>query len=74
MKDANITICYSLMEALPLFVFEGMLAGHPVLRNDSSGMEEQLEDGKNGFYLDTNDFDQVVATIERVTNPLFVNW
>ena len=68
MKDANITICYSLMEALPLFVFEGMLAGHPILRNDSSGMEEQLENGKNGFYLDTDDFSQIVATIEKVAN------
>jgi glycosyltransferase involved in cell wall biosynthesis len=65
---ANCTICYSLREALPLFVFEGMITGHPVLRNDSSGMEEQLVDGENGFYLDSNDFRQLVSTIEKLMN------
>lgn len=65
---SNMTLCYSLREALPLFVFEGMTAGHPILRNDSSGVDEQLEAGKNGFLLDSKDFDQVVKTIERVLN------
>lgn len=67
-SKGNMTICYSMREALPLFVFEGMINGHPVLRNDSSGMEEQLVDGKNGYYLATHDFDQVVDTIEKVLN------
>lgn len=64
----NVTICYSLSECLPLFVFEGMIAGHVLLRNDSSGSEEQLVDGENGFRLETGDFSQLVATIERVLN------
>lgn len=67
-STGNFTICYSIREALPLFVFEGMIAGHPVLRNDSSGMEEQLAPGKNGWYLDTNDFNQVVEVLETVLN------
>lgn len=65
---ANVTICYSIREALPLFVFEGMAAGHPILRNDSSGMQEQLFEGKNGYLLDSNDYDQVVLTIENILN------
>ncbi len=68
MRDANITICYSLRECLPLFVFEGMAAGHPILRNDSSGMIEQLFEGKNGFYLDSTDYSQVVSQIETIAN------
>lgn len=64
----NVTICYSIREALPLFVFEGMTAGHPVLRNDSSGMEEQLQAGVNGWYLDSADYEQVIATFEEVLN------
>jgi glycosyltransferase involved in cell wall biosynthesis len=64
----NMTICYSLRECLPLFVFEGMISGHPILRNDSSGMEEQLLPGKNGFYLESDGFTQVVETIEAVLN------
>ncbi len=65
---ANFTICYSIREALPLFVFEGMAAGHPILRNDSSGMEEQLFPEKNGYLLDSDDYEQVVSIIEKVLN------
>lgn len=65
---SNVTICYSMRECLPLFVYEGMAAGHPILRNDSSGMAEQLEAGRNGFYLDSNDYKQVVETIEVMLN------
>lgn len=65
---SNFTICYSMRECLPLFVFEGMAAGHPVLRNDSSGMEEQLVEGKNGYELDSRDFWRVVEVIERCLN------
>ncbi|HKR82358.1 MAG TPA: glycosyltransferase [Candidatus Saccharimonadales bacterium] len=66
--ESNFTVCYSIRECLPLFVFEGMIAGHPILRNDSSGMAEQLEDGKNGYYLESSDFEQVVQTIEKTLN------
>ncbi len=67
-REANVTICYSQSETLPVFVVEGMLAGHPILRNDCSGVEEQLEPGRNGFLLDTEDFWQVVGTFERLLN------
>lgn len=66
--EANVTVCYSIRECLPMYVYEGMVAGHPLLRNDSSGMEEQLEEGVNGFYLDSADIEQVVETIEKVCN------
>lgn len=65
---SNMTICYSLRECLPLFVFEGMISGHPILRNDSSGMAEQLQPGKNGFYLESKGYEQVVEVIEKVLN------
>jgi glycosyltransferase involved in cell wall biosynthesis len=65
---SNVTICYSLREALPLFVFEGMYAGHVVMRNDSSGMAEQLDPEKNGYYLDSKNYYQVVRSIEEILN------
>lgn len=65
---SNATVCYSIRECLPLFVFEGMSAGHPILRNDCSGMEEQLVDGKNGYYLDSSDYEQVKQTLEKMLN------
>jgi glycosyltransferase involved in cell wall biosynthesis len=65
-RAANVTVCYSQSEVLPIFVVEGMIAGHPILRNDCSGVDEQLEPGVNGFPLDSDDFWQVVETFERI--------
>src|SRR5262249_19582181 len=59
-RQANVSVCYSLSETGPITIIEGMLAGHPILRNDCSGVDEQLEDGRNGFLLDSGDFWQVV--------------
>jgi glycosyltransferase involved in cell wall biosynthesis len=67
-RSANVTICYSLQEALPLFVYEGMAYGHPLLRNDCSGYKEQLIDGVNGYALSSDDYDGLVTSIERMLN------
>lgn len=67
-QAGNITVCYSLRECLPVFVYEGMIMGHPILRNDVSGAEEQLKAGINGLSLDSNDFQQVVETFETILN------
>ncbi len=67
-RQANVTICYSQSEVLPIFVVEGMLVGHPILRNDCSGVDEQLEPGGNGFLLDSDNFWLVVETFERILN------
>ncbi|MBJ7608237.1 MAG: glycosyltransferase [Candidatus Dormibacteraeota bacterium] len=67
-REANMTICYSLNEALPIFPFESMLSGHPLLRNDCAGLKEQLEPGGNGWLLDSCDPGQLVTTFETVLN------
>lgn len=73
--DANLTLCYSMRESLPLFVYEGMSAGHPILRNDCSGLQEQLVEGKNGngFLLASDDFESLIQTIEKVINKKTTN-
>ncbi len=67
-NESNVTVCYSLRECLPIFVFEGMISGHVILRNDVSGMAEQLQPSKNGYLLDSQNYEQVVDTIETVLN------
>jgi glycosyltransferase involved in cell wall biosynthesis len=47
-------------------VIEAMAMGHVVLRNDSAGMEEQLEEGVNGFRLDSRDIRQMARVLEIV--------
>ncbi len=63
---ANVTMCYSLHEALPIFIYEGMAAGHPIVRNEAAGNEEQLIEGKNGYGVSSEDFVGFVETIERM--------
>jgi glycosyltransferase involved in cell wall biosynthesis len=67
-SKCNAVICCSINETFALYVAEGMYMGHVLLRNDSAGMEEQLKDGVNGFYIDTKDVRQFVKSIEKLLN------
>ncbi len=67
-RECNAVICCSFNEALPLFVIEGMSMGHIVLRNDAGGMEEQLDEGVNGFRIDSRDIRQFARVLEMVLN------
>lgn len=67
-KDSNLTVLYSLYECLPRVVFDGLAYGHPVLRNDCSGYEEQLIDGVNGWKTSTEDWQGLVNAIEEALN------
>lgn len=64
----NITICCSLNETFALFVAEGMLMGHVLLRNQSSGHNEQILNGKNGYIVDSNNLDDFTKKIETLLN------
>jgi len=64
----NAVICCSLNETFGLYVAECMFMGHVVLRNNSAGMDEQLKDGKNGYFIDHNDIKQFASVIEKVLN------
>lgn len=61
-------ICCSLNETFGLYIAEGMSMGHIVLRNNSSGMEEQLIEGKNGYFIDHTDINQMASVIEKILN------
>ena len=65
-EKSNITICYSVHEAMGIFVYEGMAFGHPIVRNECAGQEEQLIDGVDGFKVDSKDFTGLVKTIDMI--------
>lgn len=67
-SKSNIMLCYSIHEALPIFVYEGMAFGDPIIRNNSSGAEEQLRSGQNGFAVSSDDFNGFVHVIEKTLN------
>lgn len=64
----NAVICCSLNETFGLYVAEGMFMGHVVLRNNSAGIDEQLEEGVNGFFIDHTDIKQFASVIEKILN------
>jgi glycosyltransferase involved in cell wall biosynthesis len=66
--ECNAVVCCSLNETFGLYVAEGMAMGHVVLRNDSAGMEEQLQEGVNGYKIDHRDIRDFSAAIEKVLN------
>src|SRR5207245_4101520 len=66
--SCSVGISYSLRECLPANIQESMFMGHVVLRNDCSGIDEQLEVGRNGWLLDSADIGQFADTLETVLN------
>ncbi len=66
--SCNAVVCSSLNETFGLYIAEGMLMGHIVLRNDSAGREEQLAEGKNGFFIDSNNINQMADVFEKILN------
>ena len=65
-RDCNAVICCSFHETGPMYVLEGMRRGHVVLRNDVGGMDEQLDDGVNGFRIDSKDIRQFAGVLARM--------
>lgn len=66
--QCNTVICCSLNETFGLYVAEGMFMGHVVLRNDSAGMEEQLKEGVNGYFINHRNVHQFANVIEKLLN------
>lgn len=64
----NAVICCSLNETFGLYVAECMHMGHVVLRNDAAGVDEQLQDGVNGYFINHRDVTEFAAVIERILN------
>lgn len=67
-KKCNSVICCSLNETFALYVAEGMYMEHVILRNNTSGVDEQLIDGKNGLLINHKDVDDFAAKIEKLLN------
>lgn len=67
-RKCNVVMCCSLNETFGLYIAEGMLMGHIVLRNNSAGVDEQLAAGENGLLIDHTDISSISAAIEKFAN------
>lgn len=68
MAKSNVTVCCSLNETFGLYVAEGMFMGQVVLRNNSAGVDEQLQEGVNGYFLDHTDIVAMSEVLEKMLN------
>ncbi len=64
--ECNATICCSLNETFGIYIAEGMLMGHVILRNNSAGVDEQLDDGKNGLLIDHTNIQDFAAKLAQI--------
>ena len=53
--ENDLLICTSFVEGLPLSILEGMSIGLPIISTNVGGVNEQIEDGINGFLIEIND-------------------
>ena len=67
-SQCNTVLCCSINETFGLYIAEGMTMGHIVLRNNSSGVDEQLLDGKNGYLIDHTNIQDIARAIEKIAN------
>lgn len=67
-SKCNTVLCCSLNETFGLYIAEGMLMGHVVIRNSSAGVDEQLIPGKNGLLIDHTDIESIISAYEMLAN------
>lgn len=63
-KKADVLIMPSLYEGLSLTIFEAMSVGLPVIATKNAGVENIIQDGKEGFVIESNDIDAIKNKIE----------
>jgi len=66
MSKSDLFVLASEYEGFGISVIEAMAAGLPAVVNDIETMKELVQNGKNGFRIDFNDYDCVAKTILRL--------
>ena len=66
MSRCNCFVQTSFTEGSPNTIAEAMRAGKPILSTRSTDLSEMIENDKNGYVVENDDCEQLVAAMERV--------
>jgi glycosyltransferase involved in cell wall biosynthesis/O-antigen/teichoic acid export membrane protein len=66
LRDFDIFVLPSRMEALPLSILEAMLARLPVVASDVGSVSEAVLEGETGLLFPSGDLDALVAALSRL--------
>jgi glycosyltransferase involved in cell wall biosynthesis len=69
LRGQDVLISVSVFETLPKNITEALVTGNILIRNATSGLEEQLRDQVNGFLVDENDVGAVTEVILKILDP-----
>jgi len=67
-KNYKYFILPSLWEGMPKSLLEAMSSGLICIGNDTSGINEIINDGRNGFLSSSHDFESIIEAINRAKN------
>lgn len=66
MKDSNIVIIPSVSEGMPNVLFEAMATGNIVIATRVGGIPEFIEDGVNGYLIDSQSSYDIFKVLEKI--------
>ena len=73
-SNNDILVCTSKIESFPMVILEAMRIGMPVVATDVGGIAEQIEDGFDGFLVDSEDYTSLANKIQLLfESNLFEN-
>ena len=70
LQECDYMMLFSGHEGLPITLIEATMMGCPVICNHVGGNAEIVENNKNGFVLDKNDWDGLLTRLYRLTHIL----
>jgi len=66
LKDSDILCLTSVNEGLPIIGLEGLASGLAIVGNDTTGIEDIVEDGVNGFLVEPNNQEKYAECISSL--------
>ncbi|MFW6351705.1 MAG: glycosyltransferase [Bacteroidota bacterium] len=68
LKNADIFVLTSLYEGMPNSILEAMVHGLPIVSTRVNGVSELIEDGVNGYTIDSKNIQKIYSALDHLVN------